>query len=154
LNTNAQLTAASNPVPSGTQIVSALLLCLFLACVGLTGFGQHLWIVAIPFGLASMLISSIRCRCTPGLSAYELAIVPFDSIGQIRTALESAPQFRKRRYRPELESRTIRTKGSAFLLSVQMFLTQTMYGPLLLVFWLFPLRAWRFRVTFDPAARF
>lgn len=85
--------------------------CLGFAVVALTaGWGLWLVLLALPFGILSMLIQQHRDRRKIAPSRRDMACFPFLSWGQLRQVVHRTPSFRKRRYRPDVAGRRVRSE--------------------------------------------
>ena len=109
LRSDAELSIEHRRHWSWRQAVASLtLLCFLLAAMSL-GFGWHLFIVAIPFGIISITISETRRKPSNTEIERLATLVPFDSTAQMLTVRRSVVGFQKRRYPPPLAKKRIRS---------------------------------------------
>ncbi|MBK1854749.1 hypothetical protein JO972_07250 [Verrucomicrobiaceae bacterium 5K15] len=78
-----------------------------LIAIGL-GWGWHLLIWSVPFGIISICISLYRKSREPEPTSFEIACMPFQSVSQIRALRDRVPEFKKRPYRNEIGKRRVR----------------------------------------------
>jgi len=125
---------------SWTQLAAAVCLALFVVLAIQVGWGAHLLIASIPFGMASIALSKVP-RATP-FSADPLThiIHPFATFADLRTAYE-AVQFQKARYPRDIGDRRIRSEFSDRLNSVELHAGWLVLAPLPLLFQMFPHKA-------------
>ncbi len=90
------------------QWIAAVSLCVFAYCAVQMGWGTHLFLLAVPFGLISMALSCWQQRTDSDVDPYQQSIVPFASFSDLATAYRSS-RFRKIPYPRQLETRTIRS---------------------------------------------
>lgn len=138
LKSDARLQVQKQHYWSLTQLAAAGALAAFLWCVALTGIGQHLLLVAIPFGLISVLISHVRRRLAPDLSQLEVALLPFASISQLLAIRRKVAEFSKRRYPTHLACRRIRSRLGEFAVALQTYSCWLLLSPLVLIFQMLP----------------
>lgn len=100
--TNARKWTVRNAIATGAL---ACFLCVAVA----TGWGWHLAINAIPFGIVSVFLD--KWRCEEGKADEDLVtfLYPFSSLTDILRARRHAPFFAKRRYPEVLRTRRIRS---------------------------------------------
>ena len=126
---------------SAAQAFAAVTLAGFILAAYKTGIGQHLMIVAIPFGLVSIGLSLWRARVYR--DAYDrngdVSLYPFTSIAQLLWVGHSVRGFRKERYPKHLAKRRIRSGGSAVVMRLQVYLPWLLFSPAVLIAQLFPL---------------
>lgn len=90
-------------------VAAAALICFFAVAIPM-GFGKHLFLVAIPFGLISIAISD-EFRKPKDEDEETITLAPFASITEVLRVRRTVPGFRKRRYPPGLESRRTRSRS-------------------------------------------
>lgn len=110
----------------------------FIGIAFVVGWGWHLSIWAIPFGIISILISIYRRRRGTEFAPGGIACIPFRSLSQIRRLRRQLPGFKKRGYRAEIEGRKIRSETDDFLHRVFSYSGWVLMGPLVLLVQGFP----------------
>ncbi|MEX0717670.1 MAG: hypothetical protein WD066_13840 [Planctomycetaceae bacterium] len=123
---------------SGLQLPAIALLLLFAMCTSWLGFGQQLFAATPVLGVASIIIAKCRNRRASAPSPERITLAPFDSIASLARIRRRVREFEKRRYRPEIETRRIRTPGREFILSLMTHAAWLLLSPLVLVFQAFP----------------
>jgi hypothetical protein len=118
------------------QIIAGLALGLFGVCVARLGFGRHLLVVAVPFGVVSMLLSYWHHRAFP--TSRESILTPFSSVSEILGIRRKVSGFAKRKYPSRLTSRTIRSPLMATAVMLQTASTWLFLSPLVLLFQMLP----------------
>ena len=116
-------------------------------CLLLWGFDLSYCLLVVPFGIVSMLLAGLRRRNAVYPGKAEIALLPFESFGQIRQALVSTSQFRKQRYRSALAERKIRNAVESAFLAVQRHVAWLLAAPLVLAFQAIPDVGTKGRVT-------
>jgi hypothetical protein len=134
LRSNTEIATSETTRRSWDHVVAWLSLALFIVAAFFVEWGIQLVLLAIPFGLISMLISRYRRQSFPEPSPNEIAYMPFDSYSQIRWLRRQAPSFQKRRYRSEIEGRRIRSKVEESFNSVFASFLWLILGPIVLLF--------------------
>lgn len=95
-----------------TQAVALLALVGFGLVAFTQGWGEHLFIASIPFGIVSLVIGQLRIRrYLAAADSYRAILFPFATFGELRRAYEQVG-FRKIRYPQHLRGRRIRSQGS------------------------------------------
>lgn len=115
--------------------VAWLALSLFVAEIFLVGWSWHLPLVA---GNLSVAISLYRRRKEPAPSPGEMARMPFESLAQMLRLLRRVPEFKKRKYRPEIGDRKIRSEAAEGFLSIGGYLAWLALAPFVLLAQGFP----------------
>lgn len=138
LNSNAALISSTQHIWTASQLIAAAALAAFASIVYQTGVGSHLWLVVIPFGFVSIILSAWRTRLLRSVCRPDLTLYPFDSLAQILWIGRDAIGFRKERFPAHLESRRIRDRGSEFVCHLQMYVGWVKYSPVVLLAQLFP----------------
>jgi hypothetical protein len=113
---------------------------LFAGTALILGWGWQLFPLATLFGILSISINAYRQRQETKPTPDEIACLPFESSSQIRWLLCQTPEFQKRKYRPELADRTIRSEevvGFNWMLS---YCSWILLSPAVLLFQGFPSR--------------
>lgn len=90
------------------QLVAAVSLILFIYFAAETGWGRHLLVLAIPFGVISMLLCYVDREPRTQVDPYQPIICPFATLSDLEVAYRSS-QFRKTRYPKEIAGRSIRS---------------------------------------------
>ena len=140
LRSNTEIATFETTRWSWDHVVAWLSLAFFIAAAFFVEWGFQLVLLAIPFGLISMLISRHRRQSLPEPSPNEIACVPFDSYSQIRWLRRQVPSFQKRRYRSEIKARRIWSKAEVSFISVRTSIAWLILGPIVLLFQGFPSR--------------
>jgi hypothetical protein len=125
----------------GGQAVAAAFLMAF-GCVALwAGFGERLLLYAVPFGLVSMVLARFnhRQRCRR-VSASELALTPFPSVGRLLSVRRSVRGFVRRRYPREINGRRIRSPAMSTMIRLPSALAWLVLSPVVLFFQMLPER--------------
>jgi hypothetical protein len=115
-----------------TQLVAA---CLLAACVGIAvrfGVGAHLFVFFAPFGLASIALSHFR-RPNVERRPYHDIVTPFSSISDLRTAYDSAGNFRKRQFPRHIDARLIRSPIMSAFWTCHMYVMWAILAPVALL---------------------
>jgi hypothetical protein len=123
------------------QAVAAASLAAF-GCVALwAGFGEHLLVYAVPFGLVSTLLARFNCRrrCKR-VTAVEVALMPFPSVSSLLSVRRNVPDFVRRRYPKEIGGRRIRGPLLNTIVRVTSALMWLMFSPVVLFFQMLPER--------------
>jgi hypothetical protein len=129
---------------SWTQAAALLALLGYLA-VGLRyGWGEHLLVFGIPFGVVSILLARFRRDRQTG-SPYDQIVFPFTSFGQLKRIYESASDFRKSRYPREIGTRRIRSRGSHIAGLIPFYTGWLLCSPVPLFFQTLPKTIYRSR---------
>lgn len=154
LESDASLDVQKHRVWSWTQLVAAAALAGFAWWATKWGFGEQLLIVAMPFGVVSIVISRWRRRVLQGQTRADETLVPFASVSQLRSIRRRVPGFRKWRYRGELATRTIHRQIGPFVSMLQTYSIWLLASPVVLLAQLFPLKWEEWRVVpSSPAER-
>ncbi len=88
--------------------VAASALALFTLLAWRVGWGTQLVVLALPFGVLSLLLALWRLLSTPKPTPLELTSAPFVSLPQLLGARRRTPDFAKRNYPNHLAERRIR----------------------------------------------
>jgi hypothetical protein len=127
------------------QLIAVLTLCAFVYFAFQLGWGQHLLIVSIPFGLVSIALSFWRHRDAPVLNPYAPVIFPFATFSDLATAYHSTG-FRKTRYPRHIGTRTIRSPFMARFWQLHTYTIWLILSPIPLLFQSLPDRQTETRV--------
>lgn len=119
-----------------TQLLAAAFLLLCIGIMVKTGFGYHLLVFFIPFGIGSIVISFLR-RPGENVGPYDAIITPFESLGDLRFAYKNT-SFRKVHYRSQLANRTIRSPFMNWFWTVHCYICWSVLAPIPLLFQCFP----------------
>ncbi|QDT95858.1 hypothetical protein [Gimesia aquarii] len=136
LDSNSTVTVKKTHLWSFVQPVAAVLLFACLLIVWLTGFGDHLLIFFIPFGIGSILLSFLY-RPEAKVDPFHEIVTPFQSINDLSIAYDST-NFVKRRYPSQLESRQICSPAMNMLIWVQNIVLCLLFAPIPLLIQCFP----------------
>jgi hypothetical protein len=143
LKSDAEIRVTGRREWTWTQAAAVAGLSYFLIIAYRVGFGEHLFVVAIPFALLSMLISWVRRaqrESQPDLRRVE-RLAPFGSLGELLAVRWSPPDFRKRQCPPRIARRRVRSPIMDRILKLQMAL----------LFQAIPRRASEYRVVIPKA---
>lgn len=138
LRSDAELSASEEKRWSWDHALAWVAFTSFIGIAMIAGWGWHLLMWAIPFGIISVLISDFRRRREPIPQEDEIACVPFDSFSQIRQFRQHLPRFVKRRYHSEIEQRTVRGKAEESFNWAFSHCYWILCGPVVLLFQGFP----------------
>jgi len=123
------------------QVVATVLFITFMVVAVQSGFGEHLVVLALPFGPFSMLLAWLksrhRKRTTP---AAETALAPFPSVRSLLAIRRSVPAFRRKRYPRSLKGRTIRDPLIDKLMWIPWTMAWWMFSPVAIFFQMLPER--------------
>lgn len=133
------------------QLIAAVGVVVFVVLVFITGLGEHLYLVAAPFGLLAMAIWHPWSTIEPE-KKIDPRLVPFESHSLLNHVRRQNQWFKKHRYPRHLAERTIRSKSSESILWLQWIATLLIFGPLVLVFQSFPQVEVSMRVITPSAA--
>jgi hypothetical protein len=123
---------------SYTQLAAFCALLGFGCCVCALGVGEQLFVVTIPFGIISMMISHWQSKLRLTQNRQIASIMPFSSLTQLRQTFLGIPQFQKLRYRPELKDARIREPSSQFVAFLPRYVGWLLFSPIPLLFQLLP----------------
>jgi hypothetical protein len=119
------------------QLIAATSLCAFLYFAWQTGWGNHLFLLAIPFGFISIALSSWHRPVAMDDAPYRTSIFPFATFADLATAYRSTG-FRKSQYPKQIASRTIRSPFMAAFWQLHAFAVWLMLSPIPLLFQTLP----------------
>lgn len=140
LKSNAELTCHNKRIWSATQIIALVALALFGWIAWKLGWGEHLLIVAIPFGFVSIGISAWRNRLLKAADNWDPAIYPFASVSQLMWIAHDVRSFRKERYPGQLAGRRIRSRLGDSAIWLQRYPFWLLCSPVALLAQLFPVQ--------------
>jgi hypothetical protein len=106
-------------------------------CLARFGWGQHLLVLSIPFGLVSVGISYWRRRSYVA-GAHDQILVPFASFAELSAVYRTSAAFTNQRYPRALAERRIRSRVAEFGLRLQLYAAWLMLSPLPLLVQAFP----------------
>lgn len=138
LRSDAELSSTDERRWSWDHALAWTALLAFVAISCGVGWGWHLFALAIPFGILSLLISNYRRSREHVPGTRQIALMPFGSYSDIRRLRSALPTFQKRAYRREIGERAIRSKAEQ---SFNLALSRChwiLLGPLVLFFQGFP----------------
>ena len=138
LESDRQIAITSNRRWSWTQLVACTSLLGFAWCLWQFGWGQHLLVFSIPFGVVSIFISCVRNR-TRSTSSFEQILCPFPTFTDLSATYRSVPMFTKNRYPRPLTKRKIRSPVAEFGLRLQLYAAWLMLSPIPLLVQSFPI---------------
>jgi hypothetical protein len=139
LSSDCHVETESSVVWSFRQVVAASALCLFFVVVYLFGFGQHLLIFSVPFGVVSIGLSFWRTAPDAPTDPYSDAIFPFATFGDLANAYHSAG-FRKTRYPKGVGATRVRSPFMDRFWQCHTYIIWMILSPIPLLFQTFPLR--------------
>lgn len=140
LVSDAELSSSHSRWWSWDHLIAWLALAVFVGIAVVVGWGWHLILWAVPFGIVSILISIFRRRREPELETREVACTPFESLSQIHWLRRQFPGFQKRKYRVEIGARKIRSEGEESFNRALSYCYWLVCSPLVLLFQGFPSR--------------
>jgi hypothetical protein len=120
------------------QFVAAAAVLLYVALAFPMGWGSQLLALALPFGMLSIALSYAESCQQTTVSPWGAAIYPFARLDELRTVLESAPNFRKRRYPSEMTVQPYRSHLASFAIELQTYAMWMLFSPLVLLFQALP----------------
>ena len=124
---------------SWTQPIAAILLfgCLYITY--LTGWGWHLLVFFVPFGLASIVLSLFRF---PRIERrpYDTIVSPFATVQELHSAYKGAIGFKKRQCPEHIASRLIRSPTMSRFYFLKSLVIWAVYAPFPLFAQCFPIR--------------
>jgi hypothetical protein len=138
LASDTELSSSQSSRWSWDHLIAWLALVVFGGIAFVVGWGWHLILWAVPFGIVSILISIYRRRREPESLPCEVACTPFDSISQILWLRRQFPRFRKRKYRVEIGGRKIRSEAEESFNQAFSYGYWLALSPLVLLFQGFP----------------
>jgi len=122
------------------QAIAAICLGAFCAVTWQTGFGMHLLILAMPFGLVSMALTWWASRGERKDDGMADVTTPFPSVSSLLSVRRRVPGFQRRRYPRAIVGRRIRGRLLERALMLQWGVTWLMLAPIPLLFQMLPKR--------------
>jgi len=123
------------------QLIAAACLVWFGYYVVQTGVGSHLIAYAMPFGVVSMLLARFHSyQQKRTVKSDEVRLMPFQSFGVLRSTHRNVAGLRKRKFRSNLATRTIRSPAFDYLNRIVWGLDWLVCSPLVLLFQALPER--------------
>ena len=119
------------------QLIALLSLGSFVYFALRLGWGNHLFLLNIPFGFVSVALSYWRRPTEQKHDPYQSIIFPFATFRDLETAYRSST-FRKTQYPKHLEARSIRSPFMAAFLQLQTYAMWLMLSPFPLLFQALP----------------
>ena len=127
---------------SWRQLIALTALIGFICCGLEMGWGSHLFIVAIPFGLVSIALAfaiPVRRKEQADANPYREIIYPFASLGDLAAAYHSV-DFRKTRFPRHLTLRRIRSPAMDWFWMIHSFVIWMVFSPVPLLIQSLPSR--------------
>ncbi len=118
------------------QLIAFLSLLGFLWVAFHIGWGYHLLLAAVPFGIISIGISWLR-RTTTNVGPYDPIIFPFASFSDLKATYDNVT-FNKSRYPQHIKTRKIRSPFMNGVYQFQFYVIWLMLSPIALVIQVFP----------------
>lgn len=147
LKSDANVVVETGPARwTARQAIAAAGLVVAAWIVWRTGWGSHLLIFNIPLGVVSMGLSCWRGRAECQSELGKEAMVPFGSVGELRSTRRTARGFVKARYPGRLAGRRIRSPMMDWLYRLQWVAFWLMFSPVALAFQVRPERRTTWRV--------
>ena len=131
LSTDAHVRTESTRSWHWTNGVAALLLVTFVWIAIQTGFGEHLVVIALPFGALSLLISWLVARVNN--EELDDGLFPFQTRASLRSWRRRAACFAKQPYPQDLIERRIRTASMERVLHFQFYALWILLSPIALL---------------------
>lgn len=129
LNSNCRLEKKTDREWSTRQVIAALALSVFACCAQQTGWGDHLFVLAMPFGVISIALSLWHVNDESHVNPYWPIIFPFASLADLSTAYRCS-SFRKTRYPKQLSGRTIRSPMMSAFWRLHAYTMWLIFSPL------------------------
>ena len=102
LHSDAHLHVKHRLAWSWRQPIAALTLLVFVAVAYRLGLGEHLFTLAIPFGLVAILLGKGQSQPPEDEIRRSTTLAPFASVAQLLAVHRRTPEFRKKPYPPKL----------------------------------------------------
>lgn len=134
LDSDAELLSEKHRRWTWKQTFAVTALSIFMAIAFMSGLGVHLYILAIPFGLISMILSAVEAKAQakdPNADRI-VRLTPFKNLTQLLVLRRRSRRFRKRRYRLELVDRLIRSPASDRINQWQGWIMWLLFSPFVL----------------------
>jgi hypothetical protein len=124
------------------QVIAAICVGTFGIIVYQSGFGEHLLIYSIPFGIVSMflywLANHEEKKANNKRDKIEELLSPFSSFSNLRFVHNQIPNFRKWKYPQTIAGRRIRTRASDKIMMFKWGIIWLMFAPIPLLFQMLP----------------
>ena len=137
LESDGQIITTSARRWSWTQLVALGCLIALGWLTWQSGWGPHLWVLSIPFGLVSMALAFLRNR-NRSSAVYDPILTPFSSFAELSDILRKTAGFTKQRYPGALSKRRIRSPVAEFGIRLQFFAGWLLFSPIPLLVQSFP----------------
>ena len=115
-----------------SQLFAFVALLTFAVLVFQLGFGRHLLMVSIPFGVISMLIAYFRQRTQQPDSSF-VALTPFATFAELWDTYRDVEGFQKQRFRRELTDAQIRSEAMNRIMMIPTLIAWLIFAPLALL---------------------
>ncbi len=123
------------------QALALLFFGIFLSIAVPSGWGQHLLILALPFGFVVVAINwAERRKEKQTASAILDALTPFSSLAELRQARLRVPGFVKMPLPQTVLSRCIRQPLAGVIMSLPSYILSAIFSPLILLLQSLPRR--------------
>ena len=119
------------------QLIAAISLCVFAYFAFQSGWGQHLFILSIPFGFISIALSHWQSNDNPAHDPNAPIIYPFATFSDLATAYRSTG-FQKTRYPQHIGDRTIRSPFREAFSQLRAYILWLILSPFPLLFQVLP----------------
>ena len=115
------------------QLVAAGTLIAFIYSAIQFGWGQHLLMLSVPFGIVSIFLSFWKTSAPPELDPYEKVIFPFATFSDLAKAYRSSG-FQKTKYPKHIDQRSNRAPLLVLFCQLYMYAMWLFLSPLPLLF--------------------
>jgi hypothetical protein len=129
-----------------TQAVAAAALLGFGAMLWLDGWGEHLLIYDIPFGIVSMILAWFNGRREWAEAKTQARLAPFPSVQSLLGIRRQVAGFTRNRYPRALAGKRIRSRMTAWIMFLPTRLVWLMFAPVVLFFQTLPERESEIRI--------
>ena len=120
------------------QLAAAISLLAIGCCAVYLGWGEQLFALLIPAGIASIMLSFWKVGPVEPAYLGALDTTPFADLTELEAAYRQAGNFRKRRYPDHLMKKEKRESAFKWFEPVGTFVYHFMLSPFLLVWMVFP----------------
>ena len=128
------------------QLFAAIsLLCFTLTAIQ-SGWGDHLFLLSVPFGIISIALSFWRFNDDLKDDPYSQLISPFATFTDLATAYRSS-EFRKTRFPKQISERKIRSPFMAAFWTMHFYTMWLILSPFPLLFQTFPVTITKSKVV-------
>lgn len=131
-------TGKTKKIWSIRNLIAGLSLFPFIYIVIETGWGQHLFIYSIPFGIVSMVLSHLNTVSARKRLQSNAALEPFPSFCSLRLIRSRVPSFKKIKYPHVLSKRRIRNIIYEKIMFLPSRIVWLMFAPIVLFCQMFP----------------